>query len=237
MKPTYSITVLIYHRTQELVDMALTCIGSIKLHTKDYELIILDNGSTVKYDWEKVCDKYIRLPENKGISYGWNTGLKASQANYKVILGDDVIVAPNWIEGLREAMDQPKCGVANIHVEHLPHGIGVIENYKWPSGACFMVTDNTIKKVGYFDERIFPCNTEDWQYWIRTYQAGLKLYRNYHVSVQHKEGQTVHAKDLSVHTQGLLNRLREQCGFDPVEVFCGTRSIYDALENGKKIVI
>jgi len=75
--------------------------------------------------------------------------------------------------------------------------------------------------VGYFDEEIFPCNTEDWDYWLRTYRARLKLYVNYGHTVQHLEGQTVHAPDLSVHTQGLLKRLEDKYGVNPVPIFTG----------------
>jgi len=230
-KPTYSVIMLIYHRTQELVDMARDCAASVRQHSKDFEFIIVDNGSTVRHDWENECDTYVRLNENKGISRGWNTGLKLSRGRYITIIGDDILVREGWLEAMKEAMELPNAGVVNPHVEHLPPGTGMVENYKWPSGACFMLTQKTLNRVGYFDEEIFPCNTEDWDYWIRVYKAGLKMYRNYSMTVRHKEGQTVHASDLSIHTQGLLERLTKKYGFNPVDVFCGDRSIYEAIQN------
>ena len=217
--PKYSVIVLIYHRTPELVEMAKDCIASIRNNSKDYELIVVDNGSTVKNDWD--CDTYIDLKQNTGIARGWNSGLRLSRGKYKVILGDDTIVHGDWLGELQKAMDMPQAGVANIYVQHLPQGVGIVENYKWFSGACFMLTDKTINKVGYFDEEIFPCNTEDWDYWLRTYRAGLKLYVNYGHTVQHLEGQTVHAPDLSVHTQTLLKRLEDKYGVNPVPIFTG----------------
>lgn len=225
----YSVIMLIYHRTPELVQMARDCVASVKNSSKDYELIIVDNGSTEQYPWDEECDTYIRFNENKGISRGWNAGLKAARGEYMVVIGDDILVSKGWLEALQEAMDQPEAGVANVHVQYLPHGKGIIEDYKWYSGACFMLTQKTISRVGYFDEEIFPCNTEDWDYWIRVYKAGLKLYKNHTFSVMHKEGQTVHAADLSVHTQALLERLTKKVGFNPVDVFCGHRSMTDAL--------
>lgn len=227
----YSVIILIYHRTPELVEMAKNCLASV-INTVDRsntEIIVVDNGSTVKSDYWLNADQYIRLEGNMGISVGWNTGLKASKGKYKVILGDDTILHGNWLEELEKCFKEPLCGVANLHMEHLPHGKGIVENYKWPSGACFMLTDETIKKVGYFDEEIWPCNTEDWDYWIRVYKAGLKFYRNYTISIQHKEGATLHAPDLSMHTQKLLDRLNKKHGFNAVDVFCGNLSIYKAL--------
>lgn len=235
--PTYSVIILGFHRTPELVEMAKDCLGSVinSVDRKDTEIIYVDNGSTEKWEWEKHVDTYVRLDQNMGISRGWNTGLKLARANYKVILGDDVIVSKGFLEGLKEAIDMPNAGVSNVYVEHLPQGKGIVEDYKWFSGACFMLTQNTLDKVGYFNENIFPCNTEDWEYWLRVYQKGLKLYKNFGVSVQHKEGQTVHSPDLSVHTKKLLENLADEWGFDPTSVFCSTRSIYDALSSSGKI--
>ena len=62
------------------------------------------------------------------------------------------------------------------------------------------------------------------------------MYRNYSMTVRHKEGQTVHAPDLSIHTQKLLERLTKKYGFNPVDVFCGERSIYEAIQNNFAIV-
>lgn len=88
-----------------------------------------------------------------------------------------------------------------------------------------MLTQKTIDKVGYFDENIFPANTEDWDYWIRVYQAGLKTYRNFSCTVQHLEGQTVHAPDILKEHSRLLDNLRKKYGFDPVPVFCGDKNM------------
>jgi GT2 family glycosyltransferase len=219
--PKYSVIVLIYHRTPELVQMARNCITSIKNSSQDYELIIVDNGSTERYAWENECDTYIRFNQNKGISAGWNAGLKASRGKYKVVLGDDTILHKGYLEALQEAMDMPDCGVANVHVQHLPHGEGVIENYKWFSGACFMLKQKTLERVGYFDEGIFPCNHEDWDYWVRTYQAGLKLYVNFTFTVQHLEGQTLHAPDLAVRNDETRQYFLDKWKFNPTPIFCG----------------
>lgn len=223
-KPKYSVILLIFHRTQELVDMARDCIASIKNSSKDYELIIVDNGSTVRYDWEKECDTYVRLDRNMGISHGWNTGLKIARGKYMVLLGDDTIVREGWLEGLQKAMDMPMAGLANIYVEHLPQGVGIVENYKWFSHACVMLTQNTIRRVGYYREDLyFPCNFEDHDYITRVMRAGLKCYINYGVTIQHKEGQTVHAKDLSEHFLRLKDVFMKEHGFDNQEVFCGDK--------------
>lgn len=237
MKPLYSVIVIIFHRTPELVAMAKDCVASIKNSSKDYELIIVDNASTVRDPyWEQHADTYIRFSENRGISPAWNAGVKAARGQYIVVCNDDILVHTGWLEGLKEAMDQPQAGVANVYVEHLPQGAGIVEGYKWFSGSCFMITPQTIETVrkwdrrnlfttdGYFDERFFPCNFEDHDYWTRVMRAGLKLYTNYGISIQHKEGQTLHEKSLSATFLTNKERFLDKWGFDNQEVFCGDKT-------------
>lgn len=230
----YTVGILIFHRSQKLVDMAIECLGSVlsNIDRNECELIIVDNGSPVRSDvWEKNADTYIRFNENMGISRGWNAILRNARGKYINILGDDTKVRPGWLQAMQVAMDMPQAGIANIHVEHLPPGIGVGENYKWFSHACFMLTQATIDKVGYYREDLyFPCNFEDHDFLTRIYKAGLKAYVNYGKSIQHLEGQTVHAPDLSEHFQRLKGVFMKEHGFDNQLVFCGPQDIHEALQ-------
>lgn len=229
-KPKYSVIVLMYNRTPELVQLTRDCIASVKNSSKDYELVVVDNGSTEQYPWDEECDTYIRLNKNYGISRGWNVGLLAARGKFKVIIGNDILVREGWLEAMAEGMDKPFAGMVNPHVQHLPPGMGIVENYKWPSGACFMLSDETIKRVGYFDEDVFyPGNYEDISYWCKIYKAGLKIYRNYGMTVMHKEGSTVHAADISSHNEENKKRFIEMWGFDPIPIFFEDASIYEAL--------
>jgi len=202
--------------------MALECVKSVKKYSKNAEIIIVDNGSTVRYAWEKECDTYIRFNENKGISRGWNDGIKVARGKYITIIGDDTIVAEGWLESMLEGFKNPDCGMCNPHVEHLPDGVGLVESYKWPSGACFMVNRNTIDKVGYFDEDLyFPAQFEDTDYWWRMYKVGLKIYVNYAVTVQHREAATDGAPDISPFYKDNYDRFIKKHGIDPVPIFYG----------------
>lgn len=233
-KYKYTVGILIFHRTQELVDMAIECLDSVlrNIDRNETEVIIVDNGSTVQSDvWAKNADTFIRFDKNMGISHGWNAILKLARGKYINILGDDTKVTSGWLEAMQKAMDMPDCGIANIHVEHLPANIGVIENYKWFSHACFMLTQNTINKVGYYREDLyFPCNFEDHDYLTRIYKAGLKAYVNYGKTIRHLEGQTVHAPDLSEHFQRLKGVFMKEHGFDNQNVFCGFDDIHNYLQ-------
>lgn len=225
-KYKYSIILLIFHRSKELVDMARNCVASIhnSMDRKNTEFIIVDNGSTERFNWENECDIYIRLKENMGISAGWNRGLKVATGAYLNILGDDTLVHKGWLEALQKAMDMPDAGLSNIYVEHLPQGIGIVENYKWFSHACVMLTKKTINRVGYYDEDTFFANFEDVDYSTRVMKAGLKLYVNYGHTVQHLEGQTVHAKDISQRFLDMKALYIKKHGFDPTPIFYGNEN-------------
>lgn len=196
----------------------MDCVASVRNNSEDYELIVVDNGSTEDESWVK-ADTYIRFSENRGIAPGWNAGMRAARGKYIAIINDDIMVTRGWLEGMKEALDMPQAGVGAVHVEHLPAGKGIVAIDKWFPGSCFMLKHRTIEKVGYFDEQFFPCNFEDCDYWTRVLTNGMKLYVNYSLSVQHKEGQTLHAKDLSSHFLTNKKRFQDKWGFDAQEVF------------------
>lgn len=224
-KPKHTVGILIFHRNEKLVEMAKSCVASVR-NSSDMdqtEIIIVDNGSTVRFDWENYCDTYIRFHKNMGISHGWNAILDNARGEYITILGDDVVVHNGYLEAMLACYDNKDCGWANPHVEHLPAGIGVVENYKWPSGACFMLKRSVVEKVGKFAEHLyFPAQFEDTDYETRVYKAGYKIYTNFSLTVQHLEGQTDGAPDISVHFEDNKKRFIAEHGFDPIPVFYGS---------------
>ncbi len=210
--------------------MARDCAKTVRDNSSDYEFIIVDNGSTLRHTWESECDTYVRLDDNWGISHGWNTGIKLARAENIVIIGDDIKASEGWLDAMKKGIDQPNAGMCNPHVEHLPGGAGIVENYRWPSGACFMLSKKTIDKVGLFaEEDYYPANHEDWDYWTRIYKEGLKIYTNYSSTVRHLEGQTIHSPDISEKSEQTRDVYLKKWGFDPTPIFCGNSSIYEAL--------
>lgn len=231
-----SIVILFYHRDPSLMPenyspyMMQDLVESIEANTTNYELIFIDNGSTVNEDWVKSKGKYHRFEKNEGISNGWNKGISLASHEHIVILGDDTIVPPNWKEEMLKAINMPDAGVATVHVEGMPYGEGIQETWRWFPGACFMLTKKTVEKVGYFDWDLFyPCNWEDASYWCRVMAHGLKLYTNYLVTVQHRMGATLHVKDLSEPYEKLRQVFIKHHGFDCQPYLYGNEDIKEKL--------
>jgi GT2 family glycosyltransferase/Flp pilus assembly protein TadD len=92
------------------------CIDSIRRHTRqDYELILVDNGSkdgTEQYFRAVPGAKVIRNETNLGVAKGWNQGMRAASGEYILILNNDVIVGPDWLENMvRLAESDPSIGL------------------------------------------------------------------------------------------------------------------------------
>ncbi len=84
---------------------------SVTLHsTGDTEVIIADNGSTddslafVREHYPRL--RIIELDKNYGFAGGYNLALEQVEADYYVLLNDDVEVTPNWIEPVIAQMEQ-----------------------------------------------------------------------------------------------------------------------------------
>lgn len=240
-----SIVILYYHRDPSQMpdnydpNMLRDCVESVVANTDNYELICIDNGSTTNEDWVKeYAHQYHRFEKNEGISNGWNKGISLAKHDHIIILGDDTIVPPNWVEEMLKAMEMPDAGAATVHVEGMPYGEGIKETWRWFPGACFMLKRSTVEKVGYFDwKTFFPCNGEDADYWTRIIAHGMKLYTNYAATVQHRMGATLHVEDLSGPFEALMQKFRDKHHFDCQEYLYGGKDIREVIHKANKDVV
>ena len=74
-------------------------VESIRENTSlDYELIIVDNGSTKDtQEWVKeVSDNSIIFELNQGFAKGFNAGIKIASGEYIMMANNDTEFPPNW---------------------------------------------------------------------------------------------------------------------------------------------
>jgi O-antigen biosynthesis protein len=203
--------------------MILECLDSIKEHSKDYELIISDDGSPLDTGFLiPYADTYIRRSHAGGCAVGWNMGLRLCHGDFLVVISDDVVVTDGWLDALKLALDKcPNSLVSATAVEKMPRvgGPGIVEERRWFPGCCFMLKRSALDIVGYFDEQFAPFNYEDVDYWTRVAKSGHTVARNYNVEVKHKEGQVIHSieNNGSVDSQNRQKYIKKW-GFDPIPV-------------------
>lgn len=81
----------------------LACIESVKHQTfKDFEWIVLDDGSPESFDWSKVFSpendvNLVKLPHGERI-IAYNTGLKVAKGEWIFFLDSDDEYKPNYLE-------------------------------------------------------------------------------------------------------------------------------------------
>lgn len=113
---TLSIIIANYN-TKNILKSCLENLLSIKKEISlDFEIIVVDNGSTdgsFKLVAEKFLDVILIKEENKGISYGYNQGIKKATGNYYLFLGTDAFPTKDSLEGITKYMEQNrKVGIA-----------------------------------------------------------------------------------------------------------------------------
>jgi glycosyltransferase involved in cell wall biosynthesis len=114
------------------VEMTKLCLDSVLKHTPGaYELIVVDNGSTD--ETPQLLDAFkaqpgptrvevIRNDTNRGYPAGVNQGLVAAKGEYLILLNNDVVVTPGWLDGLIawSLRDQPRVGMVGPHSNYAP---------------------------------------------------------------------------------------------------------------------
>lgn len=98
--PLISIVISVYNR----LDSLAKCLESIRAQEyKNYEIIVIDDGSTADLDSIKgMCDTYIRNKINLGCAYSRNIGVLKSRGDILLFLDSDAVVLADSLRKLPE---------------------------------------------------------------------------------------------------------------------------------------
>ena len=185
--PTVSVIIPTYNRPKFL-ERSLQSV--YKQTFKDFEVIIVDDGSVCRADNEKIVDKYVRkgmkikyfYQKNIGAPGARNRGIKEAEGKYIAFLDDDDEFLPEKLERQVRLFEisSEKVGLiytwakevdekGNLLRKHCISVRGnslkeILKRNFIPSPSA-MVRKECFDKVGLFDENFPSC--QDWEMWTR----------------------------------------------------------------------
>jgi GT2 family glycosyltransferase len=164
----YAITFACYNQ----VEYTKMCIDSMIKHGLDLSrLVVVDNASTDRtrsYLETLPLGGHIFNKTNLGCGVAWNQGALALQAEWTIIMNNDVIVTKNWIENLIETAEKNNLKVISPSLIEGPLVKGTLDydldaftdnahlkmqnamRYEGHHAVCLAVHQSVWLEVGYF---------------------------------------------------------------------------------------
>ena len=207
----------------------------------DYELIVVDNASTdnTKEFLQTINGtvKIITNSENLGYLKACNLGVKKADGKYIVLLNNDTIIKPNWLENLIDFMqDNPLAGACGSKIltkdgkiqeaggvvlnnaSSLSFGIGKdadniycnkICEVDYCSSTSLCIRKNLWDRLGGFDEESYsPTYYEDIDLCFAIRKEGYKVYYNPKSELYHYKN--INATNILRHKNAFASKWNEE---------------------------
>ena len=186
--PSYSITFACYNA----VKYTRLCVESMQAcGTPLDRVVVVDNGSTDDtraYLESLPLGGRIFNRHNLGCGVAWNQGALAQQAEWSIIMNNDVLVSPGWVEALIQAAERSRLKIispALIEGErdydfdafapeaaHKMEGVLRLDN---PHAVCLAVHQSVWDAVGYFQPIPSLWGFEDTMFFHAVKKAGIPM--------------------------------------------------------------
>ncbi|MCS6827520.1 MAG: glycosyltransferase family 2 protein [Caldilinea sp.] len=180
------------------------CLRAVFMHAGKHalEVICVDNASIdgsaalIRSQFPEV--KLLSQPVNLGFAGGVNVGMAAASGDVFVLLNQDCLVAPGWLDGLHATFrEQANSGIvgavledANGAINHAgafitrPFGYGRHHTEtptsdsvaEYVTGALFAIRRATWETIGGMDEEFYPAYYEESDYCYRARRRGIETY-------------------------------------------------------------
>jgi GT2 family glycosyltransferase len=116
--------------------MLQECLASLHAQTVSHRLILFDNGSRMP-----TKNATQRSETNLGFAGGANAAFRLCSAPYVAIVNNDVVLEPDWLEHVRDALDRDEKLAAVQTIIRRPDGR--------IDGAGIDISDGTFRQIGY----------------------------------------------------------------------------------------
>lgn len=210
--------VIPHYNAQQVIPAALRCLKTIRLYSKEYRLVWVQNGQPILQDIEEelaqhACVTSILNEENVGFVKAANQGIRCTDARYVVLMNNDTEAAPNWLEKLSAplewpiVMSGPRTTTPNSWQGTWPRSHG---NYILPKSAmlaffCTMFDRRVFDLVGLLDEDFGVGFGDDDNYCARVQNANLNLCLVQDLVIPHKHRTTFRA----LYTQAEVKKMQD----------------------------
>lgn len=205
MFPLVSIVILSYDNTK----MTIQCIESIRRRSfyPSLEIIVVDNASKKDdvINMRTYCKKknitFVANPKNFGFAKGNNIGMKLARGKYIVLLNNDTVVTPGWIErltfhGMKKHVglvgpvtnnvgnemlislpynNETLRGMEEEALEYTSSHWGIEQEWKVLAAFCWFLPKKVYSQVGGLDENFGKALFEDDDYCVRLKKLGYTL--------------------------------------------------------------
>jgi GT2 family glycosyltransferase len=204
--PSTSIVILTYNGLEETTK---PCLESVLSNTPPdaYELVLVDNASTdgtvdylkgfaAKHGHVTLCLN----DTNKGFAGGNNDGMRLAAGEYVVLLNNDTLLPPGWLECLLRLLKENDdlglvgpvtnsagneqridiAGLTEVNFEAVAAAYTRRQKNVWFQTEklgffCMAMRRSLLDEIGYLDERFGIGMFEDDDYCLRVRKAGYKL--------------------------------------------------------------
>lgn len=204
------------------------CLASIALHHEDrhsVEVLLVDDASpdqTVARAHEIAGLRIHQLEGNVGFTRAVNEGLGEARGRHVVVLNNDAVVMPGWLNPLLEWGNRPGVGLVGVTLlfpdgsiqeaggaifsdasaanllrgerRRKVKGAGAAD-VDYCSGAALLISRQLLDRVSGFDERYSPAYYEDTDLAMTSRAMGLRVIHEPRSQVIHYEGVT-HGRNL-----------------------------------------